>query len=110
VLTVICNEPCPEVILHPEGTVHIYETAPATLCMLYTSPAKFGQTDVSPLIVPGVCATEFTVTDWQEGEEVMLHALVAVTQMLPPLVPEVALMEFVPCPLLMTQPAGTVHV
>ena len=40
----------------------------------------------------------------------MLHAFVAVTQILPPDTPDVAVMLAVPCPESIIHPAGSVHV
>jgi hypothetical protein len=52
----------------------------------------------------------FNVTSKQEGAELMPHEFCAVTQTLPLLLPAVAMMEVVPCPLFIVQPVGTVHV
>jgi hypothetical protein len=49
-------------------------------------------------------------TGKQVAVEVRLQALVAVTQTLPPLVPALAVMLVVPCPLTMVHPVGTVQV
>jgi hypothetical protein len=46
--------PCPEEMVHPAGTVQVYETAPATGCMEYVRPARLGQTEAMPVMLPGV--------------------------------------------------------
>ena len=49
-------------------------------------------------------------TDMQDDEEVTPQILVAVTQIFPPDVPEVAMMAVLPCPEVMVHPDGTVHI
>jgi hypothetical protein len=68
------------------------------------------QTLLLPLIVPGDCMDVLMLAVIQVAEEVMLQELVAVTQMLPPPVPLVTVMEEVVCPEVITHPDGTVHV
>jgi hypothetical protein len=50
------------------------------------------------------------LTGIQEEEDVTPQKLVAVTQMLPPPVPEVTVSRLEPCPPVMIHPEGTVHV
>lgn len=42
-VTVIVLELAPEVIIHPAGTVHVYDVAPVTTGTSYVSPVVFGQ-------------------------------------------------------------------
>jgi hypothetical protein len=59
--------------------------------------------------VPGAVIVLLMVTSVHDCEEIVPHEFCAVTQILPALLPEVTLMEAVPCPLLMVQPVGTVQ-
>jgi hypothetical protein len=53
-VTVIEVVPAPDVIVHPAGTVHVYDVALATAEMLYVNPVVPGHTGVVPVITPGV--------------------------------------------------------
>jgi hypothetical protein len=102
--------PCPEVMVHPVGTVHVYETAPFTEEMEYPRPVWLGHALAGPEIAPGACMVVIMETAMQVGEETMLQALVAVTQTFPPLLPAFAVMLRVPCPLTSVHPVGSVQV
>jgi hypothetical protein len=64
---------------------------------------------VFPDIAEGAVKVVIMATGAQLDEETIPQAFVAVTQTLPGPVPLVTEMEFVPCPLLITQPDGTVQ-
>ena len=61
-------------------------------------------------MLAGAGNVELMFTLMQVAVDVMLHALVAVTQMVPFVFPEVTVIVAVPCPEAMVQPVGTVHV
>jgi hypothetical protein len=105
--TVILLLPCPELMIHPEGTDHVYETAPFTEDTLYEIFDWLAQTEVLPLIAPGVVEVLPTVMVRQEDEEVIPQALVAVTHISPLVLLEVTMIPLVPCPEVMVQPEGT---
>jgi hypothetical protein len=57
----------------------------------------------------GEIARSMTVTPNVLGGP-LPHSLEGVTEIVPPVLPTVTVMELVPCPLLMVHPAGTTHV
>lgn len=61
-------------------------------------------------MLEGAGKVELIFTLMHVAEEVMLQALVAVTQIAPLVLPEVTVIELVPCPAAMVQPVGTVQV
>jgi hypothetical protein len=61
-------------------------------------------------MVPGAATEELDDTLRHEGADVLLQVFVAVTQTLPLPEPAVTLILSVPCPELMIQPVGSVHV
>jgi hypothetical protein len=56
--TVIIVEPCPLVTVAPDGTAQLYDVAPDTALIEYTSPAAFSQGELLPVIVPGIGGIE----------------------------------------------------
>jgi hypothetical protein len=54
--------PCPDAIVAPVGTCHVYDVAPGTGMMRYTRPACEVETLAGPTIVPGAAGAEPTVT------------------------------------------------
>jgi hypothetical protein len=52
----------PEIPVHPEGVVHVYEVAPVTKVTLYVLE-ELSQILILPLIVPGEEGIVLTVTD-----------------------------------------------
>ena len=109
-VTVTDMEPCPAVMVHPAGTDHVYEPAPGTAVMEYMRPADEAHAAAGPVIAPGAAgATVETVTASVEAALVP-QPLAAVTEMLPAALPDVTVMDMVPCPAVMVHPAGTVHV
>jgi hypothetical protein len=107
-VTVMEVVPCPEVIVHPVGTVQLYERAPLTGLMKYTRPDWLAQTVAEPVIAPGVGGVLVRLMVMQLAE-LLKHVFESVTQMVPADVPEVTLMVVVPCPEVMVQPDGTVQ-
>lgn len=95
-----------DVPAHPPGNDHVYDVAPETDATLYeiVEPAH-GL--ALPVMLPGVAGIFVTVTFKvcaEEGPQVLL----AVTLIVPPALPAVALIEFVvDAPV---QPTGKVHV
>jgi hypothetical protein len=63
-----------------------------------------------PLIPVGAGTDVAIATVRQLAEEFTPQTLVAVTQMLPPLVPDVTMIVFEPCPDVIVHPVGTVQV
>ena len=100
--------PCPLLIVHPAGTDHVYEVAPATAEIEYVSPAP-AQTTAEPVIGPGAEGGGIMLMD-KHVALLVPQALLAVTHILPPDEPDVTLTEVVPCPLTIVHPTGTVHV
>jgi len=100
--------PCPLLIVHPAGTDHVYEVAPATEEMEYVSPVPT-HAFVEPVIVPGEEGGGVMLTDKQVAPLVP-QELLAVTHIFPPDEPDVTFTEVVPCPLFIVHPTGTVHV
>lgn len=95
-----------EAPLQPEGKVQVYELAPVTALTLYVFEVP-EQSVVLPLIAPGCAGTaEFTVTA-SVCAELLPQLLLAVTLMVPPETPDVAVMELVVEEPL--QPEGSVH-
>lgn len=108
-VTVIAFVPAPEVIVHPVGTVQVYEVAFGTAEILYVSPVIPGQTIVVPVIAPGVAGVPgFTVTA-KVLTALVPHELEAFTVIFPfcPKVPVVTVIEFVPAPEVIVHPVGT---
>ena len=96
--------PCPDVIISPAGKDHIYEVAPESELFKYSFPAGI-EIQVFPVIAPGVGRPEFIVTD------IVLLVLVpqefpADTLILPDMLPNVTVIDVVPCPLLINAPEG----
>ena len=68
-----------------------------------------GQTGVVPVIAPGIAGVPgFTTTAFVCGALVP-HEFPSVTVISPPVVPDVTVIEFVPPPLVIAHPAGTVQ-
>jgi hypothetical protein len=63
--------------------------------MKYVSPDCPEQTELLPVIAPGVPTVALMVTDVHDAE-LVLHVLMAVTQIFPPEEPAVALIDVVP--------------
>jgi hypothetical protein len=104
--------PCPAVIDQPVGTVHVYVVAFVTALMLYPWPVSPGHCDAVPLIVPGAEGVPGnTVTATVLG--VLIPQLLPAETLIFPFCPEapvVTVIEVVPCPAVIVQPIGTVHV
>jgi hypothetical protein len=62
------------------------------------------------MMLAGAGNVELMLTLMQVAVEVMLQEFVAVTQMVPFALPEVTVIASVPCPAVIVQPVGTVHV
>jgi hypothetical protein len=62
------------------------------------------------MMLAGAGNVELMLTLTQVAVEVMLQAFVAVTHMVPFVLPDVTVMVAVPCPEAIVQPVGTVHV
>ncbi len=92
--------------LHPDGNVHVYDVAPETAAILYAWETPW-QTAVFPVIVPGCAGT--ACTDMLNVREAPgPHELFAVTEILPPFAPTVAVIDVeFELPL---HPDGNVHV
>lgn len=61
--TVMVLVPAPEVMVHPDGTVHVYNVALGTAAMLYVRPDLFIHCSVAPLMIAGVAGVPgLTVT------------------------------------------------
>jgi hypothetical protein len=95
-------------MIQPAGTVQVYDVAPVIATKLYVYEPPLQTVFTGPVIVPGTAGTERTVT--------VLFALVpqadaaaTETDALTYDAGAVKLMLFVPCPLLIVQPAGTVQ-
>lgn len=100
--------PVLETIVQLAGGVQIYPVAPTIAVMEYVNippPQRFVD---CPLMVPGVVGTDRIVVDLTV---LAPHELLAVTLKVPEAYEagNVKLIEFVPCPLLITEPAGTVQ-
>jgi hypothetical protein len=61
-------------------------------------------------MVPGAEMEPLILADMHEATDDDPHELLATTHILPPTVPDVTLTDVAPCPLLIDQPVGTVHV
>ena len=81
-----------DVPVHPDGNVHVYDVAFATLAIEYVFPDP-SQVDVLPAIVPGCEGTDETETAIVTGV-VVKQLLLAVTETLPAEVVDVAAIEF----------------
>ena len=79
--------------------------------MLYTSPALLTHCSVAPVIAPGVAGVAGLTVTANVFAALVPQLLLAVTLTLPfcPAVPDVTVIEIVPCPPVILQPAGTVH-
>lgn len=110
-VTVMVLVPAPEVMTQPAGKLQLYEVALATGETLYTNPAVFGQTGVGPDIVPGVAGAGELTTTANDWTELLPQELAANTVTVPfcPVKPAVTVMDVVPEPAVIDQPAGTVH-
>ena len=110
-VTVIAFVPAPAVIVHPVGTVQLYDDAFGTAAMLYPTPVVPGQTGVVPVIGPGTTGVPGLTVTGKLFAMLVPHELVAVTETFPfwPDAPEVTVMEFVPAPAVIVQPVGTVQ-
>jgi hypothetical protein len=112
VVTIIEVDPCPPVIVQPEGADHVYVVAPATADILYVCPVRVGHCAVTPDIVPG-CEGMPGCTVTPRVLAVLVPQLFpAVTLISPfcPAVPVVTDIEVDPCPPVIDQPEGTFHV
>ena len=95
-------------MVHPAGTVQLYEVAPVTAVILYVKVPPPQRFVLVPEMFPGWEVTERTV----RLVAVLFPQLVpALTVTLPEVYPEgnVTEIEVVPCPLLITAPLGTVQ-
>ena len=74
-------------------------------------PVIAGQTELVPVIVPGVDGAAGFTTTAKVLAELVPQLLEAVTLIFPfcPALPDVTVIEVVPCPLVIDHPAGTVH-
>lgn len=95
-VTVMLFEPCPDVMVHPVGTLHVYDTAPFTGSTAYTSPVIPEHTLAFPEMVPGIATVLLMFIDRQEATDVVPQEFVAVTHIEPPAEPEVTLIAVVP--------------
>jgi len=106
-LAVAAIELVVDVPLHPEGSVHVYEVAPATAATLYVLLLP-EQMVVVPEIVPGVDGAEVVTAIANEAAALLPQELSAVTVIFPLVELEVVVMVFVvDVPL---QPDGNVQV
>jgi hypothetical protein len=98
---------CPELITAPAGTVQLKDVAPAAdvvyVCVLPL------HTLIAPDGVLGVGGAEETAIGSQKFALVPQEPDVSLTQIFPDELPKVTEIEPVPCPELMTDPAGTVQ-
>ena len=95
-----------DVPVHPPGSDHVYEVAPFTAAMENVSKPPL-QTEIRPVIVPGVVGAELTVTGSIAAEE-LPQELLAVTETVPP--PEPAVPNMVLVVDEPVQPTGRDHV
>ena len=112
VVTVMDVVPVPAVIFQPAGTAHVYVVALGTAAMLYVWPVKPGHCVAVPVMTPGVAGVPgFTVTA-SVLAALVPHEFPAVTVMFPfcPVLPVVTVIDVVPVPAVILQPAGTAHV
>ena len=108
-VTVIELVVCPAVMVAPDGTLQVYEVAPATAATEYVTPDCPEQRVVMPVIGLGVGGIGFTVTARLLGLPAP-QLLLAITLILPEALPKVIATEVVPCPAFIAAPAGTLHV
>ena len=104
--------PAPAVILHPAGTAHVYVVAFGTAAMLYVWPVNPGHWVAVPVIAPGVAGVPGFIVTGSELAVLVPHEFPAVTVMFPfwPALPVVTVIDVVPAPAVIFQPAGTAHV
>ena len=111
VVTVIEFDVPPAVMLHPVGTVQLYDVALATAVIEYVCPVRPGHCGVVPVIVPGVAGVPGLTVTAKLFDALVPHELVAVTVMFPfcPALPAVTVIEFDVEPDVMLHPVGTVQ-
>ena len=80
--------------------------------MLYERPVIAGQTGVVPVIIPGCAGVGALTATASELAALFPQLFPALTVIFPfcPNEPDVTVIEFVPAPLLIVQPVGTVQV
>jgi hypothetical protein len=112
VVTIIEVDPCPPVIVQPEGADHVYVVAPATADILYVCPVRAGHCAVTPDIVPGWEGMPGCTVTPRVLAVLVPQLFPAVTLISPfcPAVPVVTDIEVDPCPPVIDQPEGTFHV
>jgi hypothetical protein len=94
--TIMTDVPCPLAMVHPVGTVQVYDVAPGTAAAVYVSPVWFWQTFNVPLTDAGACMLVPIETARQLAVELIPQTFNALAQMLPPAVPEVTVIELEP--------------
>ena len=99
-------------MVHPAGTVHVYDVAFATAEMLYVNPVTDGHTVVVPVIAPGVAGAAGLTTTAKILALLVPQELVAVTEIFPfcPALPAVTVIDVPPFADVIVHPDGTVHV
>ena len=108
-VTVANLVPCPDVIVAPIGTVHVYTEVEGTLETEYITPASPLQTVVDPFIPPGIAGALAATETARQFCELVLQLLLASTQIFPAVFPKVTVTAAVPCPAVMLAPEGTVQ-
>ena len=106
--TVIELVPEPLAMDAPVGTVHAYAVAPDTEAMLYATPVALTHSLVEPVTDPVAPSAVLQATA-VVPKVPLPHELVGVTVILPASVPKVTVMVFVPAPLVIDAPDGTVQ-